>query len=310
MNKKYAILIITILILTTIACEVSLGGGNEPSEEDINFELTRTSLQQTQTALAKQPEPQSPPANDANDNQAAPPSDSDDDNDDDDQDDDEIACYSSRWTGDESIPDGTVFDPGDNFVKTWTLRNAGTCDWPPNTRMVFEEGDQLDGPDSVKLNETVEPGDKITVEIPMEAPSSDGDYTGVWRMTAPDGTKMGKYWVKITVGSGSPPSPTFAVTSVSYYMPHTTIDMGCPNDVTISAEITTNAGGTVTYKWDNSEGCPGCPTKSSTFAGAESKIVQYSMTINASGDYWAKVYIDDPNHQWFGQKDFHINCTP
>ena len=44
MNKKYAILIITILILTTIACEVSLGGGNEPSEEDISFELTRTSL--------------------------------------------------------------------------------------------------------------------------------------------------------------------------------------------------------------------------------------------------------------------------
>ena len=304
MNKKHAFIFITILLLITIACEVSFGD-NGPSEDDINTELTRTSLQQTQTALAQPPAPQpeqQPVADD--DDQASPQ-----DNDDDDDDADEDSCYFSRWTGDETIPDGTVLNPGESFVKTWKLRNAGTCDWSTDTRIVFEEGDKLDGPTSIKIDRVVRPGDTYVVEVPMKAPSSDGNYTGVWRFTAADGTKMGKYWVKITVGN-PPPSTLFAVTSVSYYMPHTTIDMGCPNDVTISAEITTNAAGNVSYKWDDSLGCPGCTTKSTSFAAAESKIIQRSMTISASGDYWTKLYIDDPNHQWFGQKDFHVNCTP
>lgn len=313
MHKKHAIVLVTILLFTAIACELSFGGNSGISEEEISFELTRTSLQQTQTALAQPPaqEPESPP-DDAD--EEAPPEDESDDMDEDDdadEDEDEDPCYFSRWTGDESIPDGTVFEPGDNFVKTWKLRNAGTCDWAPDTRMVFEDGDQLDGPDYVELDETIEPGETITVEIPMEAPSSEGDYVGVWRLTAPDGTKMGKYWVKITVDSdGGSPSPTFAVTSVSYYMPHTTIDMACPGDVNISAEITTNGGGLVSFKWNDSQGCPGCATKSTTFAGAESKIIEHTMTINASGDFWAKIYIDEPNHQWFGQQNFHVNCTP
>ena len=309
MNKKHAVLLIAILVLTTIACEFSFGGGGEPTEEDVSFELTRTALQQTQTALAQQPEPESPPADDVDNDQAAPPADSDDD--DQDEEDGE-SCYFSRWTGVESIPDGTVFDPGDNFVKTWTLRNDGTCDWTDDTRMVFEEGDQLGGPDSVKLGETIEAGDEITVEIPMEAPSSDGDYTGVWRLTAPDGTKMGKYWVKITVGSSSSaPSPTFAVTSVNYSMPFTTIPITCPakKTVEITANITTNGAGTVTYKWDDSLGCSGCGTKSVNFDSAGTKSVTHSMLFGAAGDHWAKIYIDDPNHQWFGQQNFSLFCN-
>ncbi len=299
MNKKHALLFITILLLTTIACELSFASSNGPSEEDITIELTRVSLQQTQTTLAQPPTPQP---------EESPEAESEDDSEADSEDEgDEDACYFSRWTGDETILDGTIFDPGDNFVKSWTLRNAGTCDWTTGARMVFEEGDQMGGPDSINLTETVEPGETYVVEIPMQAPASDGDYTGVWRMTAADGTKMGKYWVKITVGN---PPPAFAVTSVTYYMPHTTIDMGCPNSISISAEITTNGAGNVSFKWNDSQGCPGCATKSTTFAGAESKIIQHTMTINASGNHWAKIYIDEPNHQWFGQKNFTVNCTP
>lgn len=297
MKKNYTLILITVLLLTAIACQFSFGGNDGPSEDEINLELTRTFLQQTQTALAQPPTP-APTAEDTN-NQPLP---------DDDQDEtDEESCFFSRWTGVETILDGTKMNPGENFIKTWTLRNAGTCDWSTDTRIVFEDGDLLGAPTSVKIDRVVRPGETYVVEIPMQAPASDGNYTGVWRFTAADGTKMGKYWVKITVGN---PPPAFAVTSVTYYMPHTTIDMGCPNSVSISAEITTNAAGNVSFKWNDSQGCPGCATKSTAFAGAESKIIQHTMTINASGDYWARIYIDEPNHQWFAQKSFTVNCTP
>jgi hypothetical protein len=96
---------------------------------------------------------------------------------------------------------------------------------------------------------------------------------------------------------------------VSFYMPHTTIDMGCPGDINVKAEITTNGEGKVYYKWTDSAG-GSSSTKSKTFDEAGTKIVEYNVTIGATGDHWAKLYIDDPNHQWFGPKNFHVNCTP
>jgi len=38
--------------------------------------------------------------------------------------------------------------------------------------------------------------------------------------------------------------------------------------------------------------------------------VDYNPTISATGDYQARLYIDNPNHQWFGTVNFHVNCTP
>jgi hypothetical protein len=47
-----------------------------------------------------------------------------------------------------------------------------------------------------------------------------------------------------------------------------------------------------------------------TFDAPGKKIVDYNATINATDDYEARIYIDNPNHQWFGPVGFHVNCTP
>jgi len=305
MDKKRAIVFLAIvfMLIATIACDISFNN-DDPSEEEIAKQLTLQAIQQAQTTEAKPPEPEDPP----------PPAENESNGDADDGDHQasDENCYYSKWTGAETILDGTKFNSGDSFVKSWTLRNEGSCDWTTDFRMVFEDGDQMSGPGSVYLTHNVPSGDTYIVEIPMTAPPSDGDYTGVWRFKAADGTKMGSYWVKITVGDPAPPPAAFAVTSVNYYIPQTTINITCPGNlsVSISAEITTSAGGVISYKWDDSQGClSGCPTKSLNFASAGSQTIQHNMTVGAFGDYWAKIYIDDPNHQWFGQKNFHVNCN-
>ena len=305
MDKKRVIifLAIVVLLINTIACDI-LNKDDGPSEEEIANQQTLEAIQKTQTAAAKPSEPEEAPTAE---------SDSDDDEDDNEQQASNENCYFSKWTGDETIPDGTKFDAGDSFVKSWTLRNEGTCEWTTDFRMVFEDGDQMGGSSSVNLTHKVLPNDTYTVEIPMTAPSSDGEYTGVWRFKAADGTKMGKYWVKITVGDSAPPPADFAVTGVTYSMPTTTIDIVCPSNevATITANITTSAGGVVSYKWNDSQGClSGCPTESMNFADAETKSVTHSMTIGGAGDYWAEIYIDDPNHQWFAKKNFQAVCNP
>ena len=305
MNKKHAFILITLLLITTIACEVSFGGNQEPSQEDINFELTRTSLQQTQTALAQPPQPEPEESAEPEDQSASESVEEEE------SDVDDTPCFSSRFTGNESYPDGTQLDPGENFIKTWTIRNQGTCDWTTDFYIKFENGSQMGGPNKVYIDNVVSPGETYTVEVPMVAPTSDGEYTGRWRFTADDGTEMGWYSVVIFVGDTTPPA-SFAVTSVSYSMPLTTIPIVCPSKTTveITANITTSNAGVVTYKWDDSRGCSGCGTKSINFDSAGTKSITHSMLIGAAGDHWAKVYVDEPNHQWFGQQNFKTVCNP
>ena len=262
LSKRNKLLLSAVLLLIlTVACEISLGPKG-PSDEEISVQLTLQSIQQTQTAAAQ------PPAQPEEEDTAEA---SDDEGDDDDQssdEDDDDDCYMSRFVS-ETIADGTVYQKGDTFTKTWTVRNAGTCTWNTDFRFVFEEGDQMDGPSSIKLTQSVDPGETYTFSVDLTAPDTDGDYTGVWRIKSDDGYNLGKYWVKITVGAGSPSGP-FAVTSVSYYMPHTTIDMSCPamyRSASARRSPSTKRG-VVSFKWNDSLGCPGCVTKSINFTEA------------------------------------------
>ncbi|MFN3762162.1 MAG: NBR1-Ig-like domain-containing protein, partial [Anaerolineae bacterium] len=35
----------------------------------------------------------------------------------------------ARWVADVTVPDNTAFAPNTPFVKTWRVRNSGTCAW-------------------------------------------------------------------------------------------------------------------------------------------------------------------------------------
>lgn len=204
----------------------------------------------------------------------------------------------------ETIPDDTVFASGEAFTKSWTFKNIGTCTWNTDYKLVFATGDAMSGPASVNLTSAVVPNAQVTISVDLTAPTDEGTYTGYWKLQADDDEQYGQVYVRVKTETAF-----FQVTSVSYYMPHETIDMACPGDVAIKGEITTSAAGNVTYYWTDSEGGQSA-TKSVSFDAADKKIVDYTMTVNGSGAKWARLYIDEPNHQLFGKKNFTVNCTP
>jgi len=124
---------------------------------------------------------------------------------------------------DVTIPDGTVVKGGETFVKTWRLKNMGTCPWDANYRLVSLAGEKMSAPDSVALTVTL-PGESADVSVQLVAPSSNGSYTGVFALRNPLGQTVmigtsDNVWVKIIVGSGGyvPPvatSPFGGATSV------------------------------------------------------------------------------------------------
>ena len=212
-----------------------------------------------------------------------------------------LPCNKAQFVS-ETIPDDTEFASGEAFTKSWTLKNIGTCTWNTSYKLVFISGDAMSGPASVNLASAVAPDAQATISVDLTAPTDSGTYTGYWKMQADDDDQFGQVYVRVKTET-----VFFQVASVTYYMPHTTIDMECPGDVAIKGEITTSAAGTVTYYWTDSEGGQSA-TKSISFDAAEAKIVDYTMNVD-SGDHWAKLYIDQPNHQLFGPKNFTVNCT-
>jgi hypothetical protein len=118
------------------------------------------------------------------------------------------ACtYLATFVKDVTIPDNTLVAAGNRFVKTWRIRNDGSCTWGPDGfALVFTGGDQLGGPDQVPITTSVGPGQTIDVSVNMVAPNRSGTYISDWMLTM-DGlpADVGPY-----LGIGSDNQPLFA----------------------------------------------------------------------------------------------------
>ena len=99
----------------------------------------------------------------------------------------------------ETVPDNTVFPPGDGFIKTWTIQNTGYCTWNTNYHLVLESGDAMGGDTYTRLTESVAPGQTVKITANLTAPSSAGTYRGEWRVQSDLGINFARFWVQIVV---------------------------------------------------------------------------------------------------------------
>lgn len=100
---------------------------------------------------------------------------------------------------DASVPDGTIFNRGESFVKGWVVRNDGECDWPESTVLVFVDGDQMGAPDSVPVG-FLAVGERTVISVEMTAPNTNGRFRGSWQLADGNGNRFGGvYPVQIEV---------------------------------------------------------------------------------------------------------------
>jgi hypothetical protein len=121
-----------------------------------------------------------------------------------------IPCYRVQFISDVTVADGTTFEPGQKFTKTWRLMNNGSCTWTSDFDLVFISGNSLGASSVVDVNNTVTPGQTADFSVSLTAPSSEGTYTGSWELRSPSGVIFGlgpsankAFWVKINVNEES-----------------------------------------------------------------------------------------------------------
>ena len=146
--------------------------------------------------------------------------------------------------------------------------------------------------------------------------SSAGTKTvsGTWDLDT-----TGDYWVKLYVDEPNHQlfgtldlsltcTPDFAVTGVTLSADEETVSGTCPHTFNYQADITTNGAGTVTYFFTFSDSTTG-NTQTLDFSSAGTQSVTGTWELDATGDYWINIYIDEPNHQFFGPLDLSLTCN-
>lgn len=93
-------------------------------------------------------------------------------------------CNSLTYVADLTYPDGSVFDGGEDFEKTWQVKNSGTCKWDEGYKLVFMEGDEELDPVDVRLKSDtfVNAGATAELSVDLTAPLAAGTYRGTWKM--------------------------------------------------------------------------------------------------------------------------------
>lgn len=127
--------------------------------------------------------------------------------------------FDVAYVADVTVPDDTVFPPNTAFVKTWRIRNSGTCDWESGSLFVYVSGDPLGGPANVPLPLAVT-GANVDVSVDFVAPGAPGTYRSNWQAQSSEGVRFGgQAYVQIIVPEPTPlptetplPTPTATVT--------------------------------------------------------------------------------------------------
>ena len=304
--KKRVTLTVLAAVLLLSACNFPLTSAPAAEEGQSDAELLATSVAGTIQAMSvqSQPEPTQPPAEEptaalpletptllpttAVVAQPAAPAQS---------------CNQAEFYS-ETVADGSRFNLGEKFTKTWTFSNTGTCTWNTDYQLVFVSGDQMSAPNGVNLPNSVAPQSNVTVSVDMEAPFVEGSYTGYWALQ--DDQKI-LFFTNNSVNIIAS-KDAFMVSSLTTNLKNR--EPVCPYDYYYTISFTTSSAGTVKYRLSDNEGNT-YSMRSLAFSSAGTQDVDVSwMGITNDGSYWVKVYVETPNNQTFGPFKFNITCQP
>ena len=116
----------------------------------------------------------------------------------------EKTCEDAAKFVSETIEDDTRVAAGQTFVKSWTLKNEGTCRWEKTYKLVFVSGERMNE-DNLSLPVKVPPGEEVTLSLELVAPSKSGTYRSDFKLQDEFGNRFGlgdddkTFWVQIVV---------------------------------------------------------------------------------------------------------------
>ena len=144
-------------------------------------------------------------------------------------------CDWADFVTDVTYPDGSAIGRGENFTKTWRLKNIGTCTWTSDYAIVFVNGDSMNAPVAMALTGNVNPGQTVDIQIKLTSPSKDGRYRADFKLRNASGLLFGvgnsastSFWVDIKVSGVSYAAYDFVANYCDAQWTNNKKDLPCP----------------------------------------------------------------------------------
>ena len=191
-------------------------------------------------------------------------------------------CDKAQFVADVNVPDGTVFQPGATFTKTWRLKNVGTCPWTKSYQLVFFSGEQMGAAASAAFPQDVAVGQTVNISMNMTAPSAAGSYRGYWMFKNANGALFGigaqanrAWWVDIRVSGPTvtPGGPTRTPTA--------TVTPGGPTVTPIANSAYDFATNACAASWFSGAGSLPCPGTDNDNKGFVLKVTNPKLETGA-----------------------------
>lgn len=109
-------------------------------------------------------------------------------------------CDNLEFVADVTVPDDTTMAPGQDFLKTWRVKNAGSCPWGDGYELVYADyANEMSGQPQA-ITQVVQPGQEVEVSVQFTAPDAIGEYLSAWQMSNPAGVTFPEaIYVRIVV---------------------------------------------------------------------------------------------------------------
>lgn len=127
-------------------------------------------------------------------------------------------CYGMTFVSDVTVPDNTEMTSGQEFTKTWRVRNSGSCAWEAGFNFSFTGGEAMGG-STVSLANAVQPGSEVDLSVDLTAPTTPGTYRGNWRMSTDGGLFFGDEVFVLIEVSGATATSTVAPSATATVTP-------------------------------------------------------------------------------------------
>jgi len=103
-------------------------------------------------------------------------------------------------TVDVNVPDNTIMSPGQDFIKTWLVKNSGACPWGAGYVLTYAGYSNSMSGQFIAMDEVIQPGQEVEVSVQFKAPAETGEYLSAWTMKNPQGVAFPEIvFVKIIV---------------------------------------------------------------------------------------------------------------
>jgi dipeptidyl aminopeptidase/acylaminoacyl peptidase len=141
------------------------------------------------------------------------------------------------------------------------------------------------------------------------------DGTGERRITTNPGENGWPSWAPdhnsapTPVPSPAPVTGAFGVTQLAVSVSPAVFKGVCPQQFEFSALVTVNQPGTLSYRWERSDGASG-PTQNLDFSATElTKTTKITWKLGAAGSHWMAFHILTPFSLLSNQAIFTLTCV-